>query len=121
MARFSCPLFSAQHHTLRQSAARQPAVACRLRGILSIDRFAPRRRKQNVMKKHCLLHWQLLLAMLLSSGLAGAQAAPWIDDPPATSVVPMQVLSERDGKAVQHETMAPTVVTATDPSTVTIP
>jgi hypothetical protein len=66
---------------------------------------------------------RLLFATLLFSSIASAQAAPWIDDPPATRS--QQVVSQSGGNtggnALQPDTMAPPVATTADPSTVTIP
>jgi hypothetical protein len=75
------------------------------------------------MQRFTWLSVRFLFAALLFSSIASAQAAPWIDDPPATR---SQQLVSQDGRnaggnAQQSDTMAPPVVTATDPSTVTIP
>ena len=62
----------------------------------------------------------LLLASLLFSHIALAQAAPWIDDPPAPNQ-PAQLVVHGDQTASRSETVAPPVATTTDPSAVAIP
>lgn len=64
---------------------------------------------------------RLLLATVLFSGVASAQAAPWVEDPPASGTLVSQGVSQNQANTNQTANMAPPVVTATDPSTVTIP
>jgi hypothetical protein len=64
---------------------------------------------------------RLLLATLLFSGAAFAQSAPWVEDPPASGSLVSHAASQDQTTASQIANMAPPVVTATDPSTVTIP
>jgi hypothetical protein len=64
---------------------------------------------------------RLLLATLLFSGAAFAQPAPWVEDPPPSGNLVSQAASQDQTTASQIANMAPPVVTATDPSTVTIP
>lgn len=63
----------------------------------------------------------LLLATLLFSHIALAQAAPWIDDSPAPRSQPAQFAVRGSAIASDFETVAPPVVTATNPSAVAIP
>ncbi|HKD82959.1 MAG TPA: hypothetical protein VKH81_24935 [Candidatus Angelobacter sp.] len=64
---------------------------------------------------------RLLPATLLFSGLALGQAAPWIDDASTQDSLPAQMISQGEANAAKPETMAPPVVTATNPSAVVIP
>src|SRR5262245_55242638 len=70
------------------------------------------------MQRFRWLKMHLLFATLTISAVASAQAAPWVDD--ASPSPALQVLLQGEGRN-QPVNMAPAVVTATAPSTVTIP
>jgi len=62
----------------------------------------------------------LLLSTLACSGGAFSQAVPWFDDLPRSGTEP-QVVTQGDGSQLAPQTVAPPVITVTEPSAVTIP